>query len=209
MDTSFFDQAASSWDEEPRRVALMRAIGEKVLQEARPSKDVDVLDYGCGTGLVGLFLLPHVRSVTGADNSCGMLEVLRGKIAAEKLETMKAVQLNLEQDPVPAERYQMVVVSMALHHIAQVGRVLRAFHELLVPGGTLCLADLDTEPGTFHPAEIASTVYHHGFGRAELKNQLIQIGFSDPRDTTVAAFRKPVENGDEEEFSIFLIAARR
>ena len=44
----------------------------------------------CGTGLIGLFLLPHVQSVTGADNSTGMLEVLRGKIASDELENMEA-----------------------------------------------------------------------------------------------------------------------
>lgn len=81
MKTSYFDTAAASWDSEPRRVALMRAIGEAVLQEAQPSREMDVLDYGCGTGLIGLFLLPQVGRVTGADNSEGMLSILRQKIA--------------------------------------------------------------------------------------------------------------------------------
>ena len=69
-----FDKAAADWDKEPRRIALMQAIGEAILREAAPTRDMDLLDYGCGTGLVGLFLLPHVRSVTGADNSPGILE---------------------------------------------------------------------------------------------------------------------------------------
>ncbi len=58
--TSYFDQSAASWDNEPRRIALMKAVGEAILREAQPTKDMDVLDYGCGTGLVSLFLLPHV-----------------------------------------------------------------------------------------------------------------------------------------------------
>jgi ubiquinone/menaquinone biosynthesis C-methylase UbiE len=52
---------------------------------------MDALDSGCGTGLVSLFLLPHVRSVTGADSSPGMLEVLRKKLDEEGIATMKAV----------------------------------------------------------------------------------------------------------------------
>ncbi|MHB0955027.1 MAG: methyltransferase domain-containing protein [Pirellulaceae bacterium] len=78
--TTYFDQSAATWDNEPRRIALMKAVGEAILQEARPTNDMDILDYGCGTGLVSLFLLPHIRSVTGADNSPGMLEVLNQKI---------------------------------------------------------------------------------------------------------------------------------
>ena len=60
-----FDQSAATWDSEPRRIALMQAVGEAILWEARPTREFNALDYGCGTGLVSLFLLPYVRSVTG------------------------------------------------------------------------------------------------------------------------------------------------
>jgi len=52
MSGSYFDQSAA---------ALMKDVGEAILRQARLTKDMDVLDYCCGTGLVGLFLLPHVR----------------------------------------------------------------------------------------------------------------------------------------------------
>ena len=129
--TNHFDQAAATWDDNPMRIALMRAVGEAILREARPTKDMDVLDYGCGTGLVGLYLLPHVRSVTGADNSVGMLDVLHKKIKDGGLGNMRTVRLDLEHDPVPAGRYHLVVSSMALHHIADTPGVLGAFYQLL------------------------------------------------------------------------------
>jgi ubiquinone/menaquinone biosynthesis C-methylase UbiE len=203
-----FDEAAKNWDSEPRRVALMKAIGEAILRETKPASDVDVLDYGCGTGLIGLFLLPHVRSVTGADNSPGMLEVLQDKIAGEGLENMKASRLDLERDPLPSARYHMITVGMAMHHIADTEKVLRAFHTLLLPGGKLCLADLDTEPGTFHPTDMADIVHHHGFDREGLGKQLAEIGFVQTKDVTVTMFTKPVEGQGEQEFSVFLMTAR-
>ena len=209
MSTSHFDEAAADWDNMPRRVALMKAIGEKIVAEARPTRDMDLFDYGCGTGLVSLYLLPHVRSVTGADSSAGMLEVLRRKIAESGIANMNAIQLDLEHDAVPDARYQMVVVSMAMHHIRNLDRVLAAFYDILEPGGTLCLADLDTEPGTFHDAEAAESVHHHGFDREALAVRLRSIGFRETKDTSVVRFNKPVEKGGEEEFSIFLITARR
>jgi ubiquinone/menaquinone biosynthesis C-methylase UbiE len=207
MSQSYFDQAAAAWDDQPHRVRLMKMIGEAIVREARPTKTMDVLDYGCGTGLVGLFLLPHVRSVTGADSSPGMLEVFRRKIAEGALNSMRAVRLDLEKDAAPAERYDMIVVGMAMHHIAQVDRVFKAFHTMLLPGGVLCIADLDTEPGTFHPASVP--VPHHGFDRGELKSRLAGHGFVEMNDVTAAAFVKPVEGGGEQDFSIFLITARR
>lgn len=207
MSTSYFDEAAAKWDDQPHRVRLMKAVGKAIVREASPAADMTVLDYGCGTGLVGLYLLPHVRSVTGADNSPGMLDVLGRKIAEGGLTTMRAIRLDLEHDPPPGDRFHMITVGMALHHIADVDKVLRAFHALLLPGGMLCIADLDTEPGTFHPA--STPVPHHGFDRKEFKGRLAGHGFAEMKDVTVATFAKPVEGGGEHEFSIFLITAAR
>ena len=204
---SHFDQAAATWDNNPMRIALMRAVGEAILREARPTKNMNVLDYGCGTGLVGLYLLPHVRSVTGADNSIGMLDVLCKKIKDGGVDNMQTKRLDLEHDPVPAWRYHLVVSSMALHHIAGTEKVLGAFHQMLHPQGLLCIADLDTEPGVFHTPDVAASVHHHGFDRAELKRRLAGIGFRDARDVTAHTLRKPVENGGERDFPVFLIVA--
>jgi len=207
--TSHFDQAAATWDDNTMRIALMRAVGEAILREARPTKDMDVLDYGCGTGLVSLYLLPSVRTVTGADNSAGMLEVLRKKIKDGGLENMQTMQLDLERDSIPAGRYHLIVSSMALHHIADTAGILRAFHQLLHPQGLLCLADLDTEPGVFHTHDMAISVHHHGFDRANLKARLAEIGFRDARDVTAHTLRKPIEDGSERDFPVFLITARK
>ena len=205
---SHFDEAAATWDQEPARVQRMREVGEAIVREAAPTRNMTVLDYGCGTGLVGLYLLPHVQSVVGADNSPGMLEVLGKKIAEGRLDAMRAIHLDLQVDPVPQDRYDMVVISMALHHIADVDRTLRGCGQLLRPGGVLCIADLDSEPGTFHSAAAAASVHHHGFDREALKRRLGKIGFADARDATVSTFSRPVEAGGQESFSIFLIVAR-
>lgn len=209
MVANYFDKAAATWDSEPRRIALARAIGETIVREAKPNGSVDVLDYGCGTGLLSLFLLPHVRSVTGADSSPGMLDVLRSKIKQAALAGMHAILLDLEQDSVPAAHFHMIVVGMAMHHVARIEPILRAFWQLLLPGGTLCIADLDTEPGSFHAPQVANRVHHHGFDREALKRQLSTAGFAQPRDTTVVTFRKLVSDGREQEFSVFLIWAKR
>ncbi len=102
---TYFDKAAAAWDDNPTRVALAKGVGEAILHTARPTKEMDVLDYGCGTGLVGLFLLPHVHSVTGADSSDAMLEVLRKKINDGRLANLKTLHLDLQCDPMPKDRY--------------------------------------------------------------------------------------------------------
>lgn len=206
--SNIFDKAAATWDNKPLRVAMTTAIGETIVREVQLFQKMDVLDYGCGTGLLSLFLLPHVRSVTGADNSVGMLDVLRGKIADMALNTMEVMRLDLEHDTVPDKRFHMIVTAMTMHHVRDTDNLLRAFHRLLHPGGVLCLVDLDTEPGTFH-ADAGEAVYHHGFDRDELKGRLKEIGFADTRDMTAHTIRKEVSEGQAESFPIFLIVARR
>lgn len=207
MSTSYFDKEASTWDDAPHRIALVKGVGEAILREAKPTKGMDVLDYGCGTGLVSLYLLPHVRSVTGADSSPGMLEVLQKKIAEGGIANMKVIRLDLEHESVSNERYDMIVTSMTLHHVVDTDRVLRAFREMLVAGGILCIADLDTEPGLFHPPEAGHA--HNGFDREQLRSQLERIGFGGVRDVTAHTIRKVVEGGQERDFPVFLITGRR
>ena len=206
---SYFDEAAATWDDNPSRIALMKAVGEAILREAQPTKDMDVLDYGCGTGLVSLYLLPYVRSVTGADNSVGMLDVLQKKINDGGLENMRTVRLDLEHDRMPTDRYHQIVSSMTLHHIADTRMILGAFQQLLHPRGVLCIADLDTEPGAFHTPDVAPSVHHLGLDRGSLKAQLAEIGFNDLKDITAHTIRKPIANDGELDFPVFVIVARK
>jgi predicted TPR repeat methyltransferase len=62
-------------------VKVAKEIVGAVVRAVPLSADMDVLDFGCGTGLVGMSIRPHVRSLTCVDNSSGMLEELRKKVA--------------------------------------------------------------------------------------------------------------------------------
>jgi 2-polyprenyl-3-methyl-5-hydroxy-6-metoxy-1,4-benzoquinol methylase len=204
-----FDEAAATWDAEPRRIELTSAVGQAILRQVQPSGGMDVLDYGCGTGLLGLFLLPHVQSVTGADNSPGMLRVLEDKIRAGGLQRMQTKKLDLGHDPTPDSRYHLIVANMVMHHVDQTDMLLTAFHQMLLPGGFLAIADLDTEPGLFHGPDVAESVYHHGFDRRTFMDRLYRAGFVDVNDITAHVIRKPVANGEMRDFPVFLIVGHR
>jgi tRNA (cmo5U34)-methyltransferase len=207
--SSYFDQAAATWDEKPTRKALMRAVVDAIIHQVDLAPQMKVLDYGCGTGLVSILLAQHVGSITAADSSEGMLEVLRRKLDQAGLKRIHAMRLDLERASPPDDRYDLVVAVMVLHHIADTEGLLRKFHALLNPGGILCLADLDAEPGLFHDAEAAATVHHFGFDRRELKQSLERAGFSDLQEVTAHTIRKPVADGEEREFPVFLVIGRQ
>ena len=163
---SYFDQAAATWDDKPTRKELMRAVVDAIIHQVHLTPQMKVLDYGCGTGLVSILLAELVGTIDAADSSEGMLEVLRRKLDQTGLKTIQAIRLDLEHDPLPDDRYDLIVAVAVLHHVADTERMLRKFHALLHPGGVLCIADLDTEPRLFHDEEAAETVHHFGFDRA-------------------------------------------
>jgi len=204
-----FDESASSWDTQPHRVELANAVGEAILREVRPTRDMDILDYGCGTGLLGLYLLPHVRSVTGADSSPGMIEVLEHKIRAGGLRHARATRLDLEHDPVPESSYHLIAVNMVMHHVERTDVLLAAFRRMLLPDGLLAVADLDAEPGVFHRPDTKENVYHHGFDRRAFMDRLRRVGFTETADATAHVIHKRIANGEDREFPVFLIVGRR
>jgi tRNA (cmo5U34)-methyltransferase len=200
--TNRFDEAAATWDEEPRRVRLAGAVADEVARQIHLSHDMDVLDFGCGTGLLTLALQPLVRSVTGADASSGMLDVLKQKVQARGLANVETALLDPEVPLSLDARFHLIVSSMALHHVANLAPLFSRFHEQLQPGGRVALADLDREDGSFH--EDARDVFHLGFERSELQTLLAAAGFVGLDVTTATITRK--ENRD---YPVFLITGRR
>jgi len=79
---SYFDQAAATWDDNPSRVELAASVAKAMGQDVPLRADMQIMDFGCGTGLITYHLAPQVASVTAADVSAEMLAALRRKAEA-------------------------------------------------------------------------------------------------------------------------------
>jgi len=202
-----FDKEAAQWDANPGRVKLANEVADAIIRESAPARDMDVLDFGCGTGLVTLRLQPLVRTILGVDSSRGMLGVLEGKIRAQGIANARTRFVDFEKGGRIEGRFHLLVSSMTLHHVPDTAGLFKQWHELLLPGGLLCCADLDAEDGSFHSDDTG--VFHTGFDREHLKKLLLSAGFHDIRDTTATTMIKDVEGKGEKEFSVFLIVAKQ
>lgn len=201
-----FDGVASSWDEEPRRVRLAGNVAAAIIDTIHPDRTMDALDFGCGTGLVTLRLQPFVRGIVGVDSSPGMLTVLERKAQEQGLTTVRTLFCDVEKGERPPGRFHLVVSSMTLHHLPDTAHLFTLFHNLLLPGGILGIADLDAEDGSFH--DDPTGVHHHGFDRAELLALLTAAGFVDCGARTADVIIKG-EAPTDREYSVFLITARK
>src|SRR4029079_8506247 len=120
------------------------------------------------------------------------------------LPDLRSVRLDLTVDPVPTERYDMVVLQLILHHILDTDQILRALRDTLVPGGVLAVADLDTEDGTFHQEAYEG---YFGFDRAELGAKARAAGFVDVHFDDVLTLQKE-RDGRLRDYSMFLMLGR-
>ncbi len=198
-----FNREAATWDQVPERVKVAQDIVQSMIQEITLTPDMDVLDFGCGTGLLTFALQPFVRSITGVDSSQGMLDVFKTKIKEQNLSNIKANYLDLDKGDVLEGSYHLIVSSMTLHHIKGTGPLLKLFHQVLRPSGTLGIADLDLDNGQFHSNN--DGVFHFGFDREALRRTFAEAGFKDIRMSQAAQIEKTVQDGKRRLFTIFLI----
>lgn len=206
MEKKDFNKDAASWDQKTGRVKLAHDVAYAIMNEVRLTHDMDVLDFGCGTGLLTLQLQPLVHSITGVDSSHGMLDVLISKIKEQKLTNVKPEFVDMEKGDVLTGMYHLVVSSMTLHHIQNLKSLFKQFYKCLLPGGYLCIADLDSDGGKFHNDNTG--VFHFGFDRSIMRKFFIQHGFQDVRDVTAARVVKVLPDGQSQEFMVFLMTAR-
>jgi ubiquinone/menaquinone biosynthesis C-methylase UbiE len=202
-----FDQEAAKWDQVPGRVKVARDISQSMIREISLTPDMDVLDFGCGTGLLTLALQPFVRSITGVDSSQGMLDIFQNKIKEQNLNNVKAEYIDLDKGDVLSGSYHLVVSSMTLHHIKNLPPLLKQFYSILLPSGRLAVADLDLDDGQFHGNN--DGVHHFGFDREALRRVFMEAGFHNIQTYQAAEIEKPVGDGQSRLFTIFLITASK
>ena len=200
-----FDLSANEWDLDSVKVARAKAVSKAIIKNMRIRPGMHALEYGCGTGLLSFALQPELERITLADNSLGMLRVLQAKIADAGVANMRAIQLDLEKDPLPSERYDLVCSLMTFHHINDTSQLLNSMFCMLSSGGFLCVADLDAEDGSFHGEGFTG---HHGFDRVEFERLVVQAGFANVSFTTVFQMSK-AESKAQRDFPLFLMVAEK
>jgi 2-polyprenyl-3-methyl-5-hydroxy-6-metoxy-1,4-benzoquinol methylase len=202
-----FDKEAATWDENPVRVKLVKDVASAISKQVFLTHEMDVMDFGCGTGLLTFQIEPFVRSVTGVDSSQGMLDVFNKRIAELKLDNVKALHLDLDKGDTLSGSYDLVMSNMTMHHIKDLKPLFHQFENIIVPGGYLCIADLDLDDGLFHDDNTG--VFHSGFDRATMREVFTEAGFNNVKDVTAAEVVKPIKGGEMRQFTIFFMIGQK
>jgi predicted TPR repeat methyltransferase len=112
----------------PERLAelLSSYAGQDVQQQW------DVLDLGCGTGLVGLAIKPYARGLVGVDLSAKMLEKAAARHLYNRLECLDLVAMIKSELP---NSYDLVIAGDVLVYLGRLDELARNVRRILRPKG--------------------------------------------------------------------------
>ena len=132
------------------------------------------MEFGCGTGLIGLHLTDLFSSLTLIDTSQGMIDQAQTKLAA--MPHVEAVRMDLCTGQLPARRFDCIFTSMVLHHIPDIANILAILYGLLNDGGQLVVVDLTETDRKFHLGD-PNFDGHDGFAPPQMHDWLQCVGF--------------------------------
>lgn len=212
-----FDTEAANWDANPF-VHQMSAEAWKALQKHIPAlrqqdsaKTLDVLEIGCGTGLLTFMVAPHIHEIVAVDAATGMIEKLKSKVAASGSTNIIPLAVLLE-DPEderlpPAgpkskdggtarRKYDLIISHLVLHHIPDLKDVLITMFGCLKSGGMIALTDFEDfgpEAKRFHPRAKMEGVERHGINARWIEELIREVGFEDAQAKVAWEHEKKVE----------------
>lgn len=196
----YFEHKAQRYEEEVKRVDNVQNIADAILENIAYSKTMELMDFGSGTGLLTSKVAPFVKKITAVDMSKAMNDVLSAKRESYPCE-LDIIELDLSQNEID-RKFDGIVSSMTIHHVEDILALFKKFYAMLVEGGTIALADLDKEDGSFHKEDMG--VFHFGFDRDEFLQTAKEAGFKNLNIELVSVVSKPY--GD---YPIFLLTGEK
>ena len=147
-----------------------------------------VLDAGCGTGRLTMFLAPRAGRIVAIDFSPHSVEVLRGRLADAGMTNVQTLVGDLNQLSVADDSLDAVASLGVLHHIPTHELrcdVLTRLRSALKPDGRLVVVVYRWGGmiGADEPKEgvHSSGIYYRSFERSDLRALLLEAGFRQVR----------------------------
>ena len=187
----FWDRHAEGYAKRP---VADEAAYQKKLQVTRDylRPEMEVLEFGCGTGSTALVHAPRVAHIRAIDISAKMLEIARRKAADAGIGNVTFEQAAIDDFEAPAESFHAVLGLSILHLLADRDAAIAKVHRLLKPGGlfvtsTACIADMKPLYRLFMLVVPLGRVFGllplvRAFSAQDLRASLTAAGFSIEHD---------------------------
>ena len=125
----------------------------KTIELAEISPDDNILDFGCGVGLLEDFVLPKLSNhgkVVGVDIGSELIEIAQTQFASINNCEFRIIDSS-GQLSFPAQCFDIIVSNLVFHLLdkSQKETVLKEFLRVLKPDGRLVMAEIGKPTGVF------------------------------------------------------------
>lgn len=197
--TDKFEMIADTYDTD-ERIQISKVLSEAICEYLVDTKDKTAVDFGCGTGLVGMNLLNGFQSMLFLDTSQNMINKVKQKISHFHIQNADTLCFDFEKDSLSDLHTDYIFVAQVLLHIKDYKEVLYRLYDVLNPGGHLIIIDFDKNNN------IISDMVHNGFEQEELKEDMLSIGFTNIQSKTFYYGSKIFMNQDA---SLFILDSQK
>jgi len=175
--TDKFDMIANSYDT-PERIHIAKVASDAIRDYVDDAKSKLAIDFGCGTGLVGMNLLDDFHSMLFLDTSQNMINQIEQKISDFNIQNADTLCFDFEKEGLSDLHADYIVMTQVLLHIPDVEPVLSRLLDVLNEGGHLLIVDFDKNE------DVVSDMVHNGFHQAKLADRMTELGYRNIQSKT-------------------------
>ena len=144
----FWDWIAKRYAKQPISDEVTYQKKLKVTREYLRS-DMEVLEFGCGTGSTALIHAPYVKQIQAIDISPKMIEIAQGKAAAQNIGNVAFKCATLDNLDASDQVFDVILGLNVVHLLPEKEKAIARVHKLLKPGGvfvssTACVRDMSS-----------------------------------------------------------------
>lgn len=197
--TDKFEMIADVYDT-PERIQIAKVSSDAIREYLVCAESKTAIDFGCGTGLVGMNLLNEFNSVLFLDTSQNMIDQVKQKISGSGIQNAATLCFDFEKDSLSDLHADSIFMVQVLLHISDVESVLSRLYEVLNESGHLLIVDFDKNE------KIVSDKVHNGFDQEKLISLMAKIGYRDIQSKTFYAGSKIFMGHDA---SLFILDSQK
>ena len=175
--TDKFEMIANVYDT-PERIKIAKVSSDAIREYLIDTKSKNAIDFGCGTGLVGMNLLNNFGSVLFLDTSQNMINQIKQKVSDLNIQNAETQCFDFEKESLSDLHANYIFIVQVLLHISDVELVLSRLYDVLNEGGHLLIVDFNENE------QIVSDIVHNGFNQIELASIMTKIGYINIQSKT-------------------------
>ncbi|MFB7156049.1 class I SAM-dependent methyltransferase [Lysinibacillus sp. NPDC056232] len=168
--TDKFEMIANIYDT-PERIQIAKVSSDAISNYLIDAKNKNAIDFGCGTGLVGMNLLNEFNSMLFLDTSQNMVNQIKQKVTNFNIQNVDTLCFDIEKESITDLRADYIFMAQVLLHIHDVELVLSRLFDVLNEGGHLLIVDFNKNEN------VVSDIVHNGFNPEELTDIMTKIGY--------------------------------